>query len=194
MLNLKTTSTGLYLSFKCRCMINIICFSFFAYSYLRSRDLLVLQVPLNQFLGDGLPAVLPSLRWSSGCSFPYWFPFKCDAWQSSLFHYSHVSVLISFSLSSPTYDVLHPTYCSLMSVFLSVCSCFSHYSPERFHFGYSKHSFRFVGFYPVCHGWPDTGLIDPDLAILSHVRSPILSAFSSPTRSQAPVKGGGFSG
>jgi len=80
-----------------------------SYSYLRSRDLLVLQVPLDHFLGGGLPAVLPFFRWSSGCSFPYWFPLKCDAWQSSLFHSSHVSVPISFSLSPPSYDILHPT-------------------------------------------------------------------------------------
>jgi len=144
-----------------------------SYSYLRSRDLLVLQIPLDQFLGGRLPAVLPSLRWSSGCSFPYWFPFKCDAWQSSLFHSSHVSVPIYFSLSPPSYDVLHPTLFPNISVPNSVYSCFSHYSPERFHFGYSKYSFRFVGFfsgfYSVCHDWPDTSLIDHYLAILLHV-------------------------
>jgi len=68
------------------------------------------------------------------CSFPYWFPFKCDAWQSSLFHFSHVSVPISFSMSSPSYDILHPTLFPNVSVPNSVQSCFSHYSPERFHF------------------------------------------------------------
>jgi len=96
---------------------------------------LVLQVPLDQLLGGGLPAILPSLK-SSGCSFPYWFPFKCDAWQSSLFHSSHVGVPISFSLSPPYYDVLHPTLFLNVSVPNSVYSCFSHYSLERFHFGY----------------------------------------------------------
>jgi len=40
---------------------------------------------------------------------------------------------------------------------------------ERFHYGYSKYYFPFVGFFSVCHDWLDTSLIDPDIAILSHV-------------------------
>jgi len=137
-----------------------------SYSYLKSRDLSVLQIPLDQFLGDGLPAALPSLRWSSGCSFPYWFPFKCDAWQSSLFHSSHVSV--------PHFSMSCTPHCSLMSVFL-IRSIYVFPIIVLSVFISATRSILFVffgffsGFYSVSHDWPDTSLLDSDLTILSHV-------------------------
>jgi len=153
--------------------------SFFFLFILRSRDLLVLHVFLNQFLTGGLPAVLSSLRWSSGCSFPYWFPFKCDAWQSSLFYSSHVSVPISFSLSAPSYDVLHSTLFLIRSILvfpIIVLSVFI--SATRNILFVLLVSFlvwrmSLLAWYKSYRSWPRYPF--------ACIRSPILSALSSPT-------------
>jgi len=111
--------------------VNWIVFFFFLFIFKISRSVSFAGssgslpgVELSFHLLGGLP----------GSSFSLWFPFKCDAWQSSLFHSSHASVPISFSLSPPSYDDLHPTLFPNVSVPNSVYSCFFHYSPECFHF------------------------------------------------------------
>jgi len=106
-----------------RFLRNFFFFFLFIFNILRS-------VSFAGFSGSVLGRWTASCPSSSGCSFPYWFPFKCHVWQSSLFHSSHVSVPISFSLSPPSYNVWHATLFPNVSIPNLVYSCFSHYSPE----------------------------------------------------------------